>query len=67
MANRPDVFFVGPDGSMRSNRAMCQVAGHYAVDAFVGSTLQMDRYGNSSTAVAGRIAGFGGGRRIWGV
>mgnify|MGYP000849568308 FL=1 len=60
MASRPDVFFIGPDGNMRSNRAMCQVAGHYAVDAFVGSTLQVDRYGNSSAAVAGRIAGFGG-------
>jgi malonate decarboxylase alpha subunit len=60
VAARPDVFFIGPDGSLRSNRAMCQVAGHYAVDAFVGSTLQVDRYGNSSTAVSGRIAGFGG-------
>jgi malonate decarboxylase alpha subunit len=60
VAGRPDVFFIGPDGSMRSNRALCQVAGHYAVDAFVGSTLQVDRHGNSSAAVAGRIAGFGG-------
>jgi malonate decarboxylase alpha subunit len=60
VAARPDIFFVGPDGSMRSNRAFCQAAGHYAVDAFVGATLQIDRYGNSSTAVADRIAGFGG-------
>jgi malonate decarboxylase alpha subunit len=30
------------------------------VDAFVGATLQIDRYGNSSTAMADRIAGFGG-------
>lgn len=57
---RPDVFFTGPDGSMRSNRAMCQAAGHYACDLFIGSTLQMDLYGNSSTATLGRIAGFGG-------
>ncbi|HYA12905.1 MAG TPA: malonate decarboxylase subunit alpha [Syntrophales bacterium] len=57
---RSDIFFVGPDGSLRSNRAFCQAAGHYAVDAFVGSTLQIDRYGNSSTAVDDRIAGFGG-------
>ncbi|HVO66828.1 MAG TPA: malonate decarboxylase subunit alpha [Syntrophales bacterium] len=57
---RSDVFFVGPDGNLRSNRAFCQAVGHYAVDAFVGSTLQIDRYGNSSTAVADRIAGFGG-------
>jgi malonate decarboxylase alpha subunit len=57
---RSDVFFTGPDGSMRSNRAMCQAAGHYACDMFIGSTLQVDLYGNSSTATLGRIAGFGG-------
>jgi malonate decarboxylase alpha subunit len=57
---RPDVFAIGPDGSMRSNRAMCQAAGHYACDMFIGSTLQIDLQGNSSTATAGRIAGFGG-------
>ncbi|ALG73764.1 malonate decarboxylase subunit alpha [Azospirillum thiophilum] len=57
---RPDVFFTGADGSMRSNRALCQAAGHYACDLFIGSTLQMDLAGNSSTATLGRIAGFGG-------
>jgi len=57
---RPDVFFVGADGSMRSNRAMSQAAGHYACDMFIGSTLQIDLQGNSSTATLGRIAGFGG-------
>jgi malonate decarboxylase alpha subunit len=57
---RPDVFAVGPDGSMRSNRALCQAAGQYACDMFIGSTLQIDLQGNSSTATAGRIAGFGG-------
>ena len=57
---RPDVFAVGPDGSMRSNRAMCQAAGHYACDMFIGSTLQIDLQGNSSTATLGRISGFGG-------
>jgi len=57
---RPDVFFVGPDGSMRSNRALSQTAGHYACDMFIGSTLQIDLQGNSSTATLGRIAGFGG-------
>ena len=60
VAARPDIFFVGPDGSLRSNRAFSQAVGHYAVDAFVGATLQIDRYGNSSTAMADRIAGFGG-------
>lgn len=57
---RPDVFFVGPDGSMRSNRGLCQAAGHYACDMFIGSTLQIDLQANSSTATLGRIAGFGG-------
>ena len=58
--NRPDVFFTGPDGSLRSNRAYAQMAGHYALDMFIGGTLQIDEYGNSSTATSGRIAGFGG-------
>jgi len=57
---RPDIFFTGPDGSLRSNRALCQAAGHYACDLFIGSTLQIDLAGNSSTATLGRIAGFGG-------
>lgn len=60
IAARPDVFFVGADGSMRSNRAFCQAAGHYACDLFIGSTLQIDLAGNSSTATLGRITGFGG-------
>lgn len=57
---RSDVFFTGADGSMRSNRALCQAAGHYACDMFIGSTLQIDLNGHSSTATTGRIAGFGG-------
>ena len=57
---RSDVFFTGPDGSLRSNRAYCQAAGHYACDMFIGSTLQIDLAGNSSTATLGRITGFGG-------
>ena len=60
IAARSDVFFTGPDGSLRSNRAFCQAAGHYACDLFIGSTLQIDLAGNSSTATLGRIAGFGG-------
>src|SRR6478752_7209999 len=32
VAQRPDIFFTGRDGSMRSNRTMCQLAGQYAVD-----------------------------------
>lgn len=57
---RPDVFFVGRDGSLRSNRVFCQLAGQYGVDLFIGSTLQMDADGNSSTVTLGRLAGFGG-------
>jgi malonate decarboxylase alpha subunit len=60
VAARPDVFFTGHDGSLRSNRAFSQVAGHYACDLFIGSTLQMDLAGNSSTATKSRITGFGG-------
>src|ERR1700734_1751701 len=57
---RPDIFFTGRDGSLRSNRVLCQLAGQYAVDAFIGATLQMDGDANSSTVTIGRIAGFGG-------
>lgn len=57
---RSDVYFTGPDGSLRSNRAFCQVAGLYACDMFIGSTLQIDLQGNSSTVTTSRIAGFGG-------
>ncbi|MFC0152571.1 malonate decarboxylase subunit alpha [Xanthomonas dyei] len=60
IAARPDVFFTGADGSMRSNRALSQTAGLYACDMFIGSTLQIDLQGNSSTATRDRIAGFGG-------
>ena len=60
IAARPDVFFTGADGSLRSNRALCQAAGLYACDMFIGSTLQIDLAGNSSTATLDRIAGFGG-------
>jgi malonate decarboxylase alpha subunit len=57
---RRDVFFTGPDGSLRSNRTLCQMAGQYAVDLFIGSTLQMDHEANSSTVTRGRLAGYGG-------
>ncbi len=57
---RPDIFFVGPDGSLRSNRVLCQLAGQYGVDLFIGSTLQMDADANSSTVTLGRLTGFGG-------
>src|SRR5699024_2276023 len=40
--------------------ALGQVAGQYALDMFVGSTLQIDQWGNSSTVTNGRLSGFGG-------
>ncbi|HVJ34501.1 MAG TPA: malonate decarboxylase subunit alpha [Terriglobia bacterium] len=60
IAARSDIFFTGPDGSLRSNRAFCQTAGLYACDMFIGSTLQIDLDGHSSTVTTSRIAGFGG-------
>src|ERR1700688_1504933 len=60
VSSRADVFPVGPDGNLRSNRALAQVAGQYACDLFIGGTLQIDAQGNSSTATKDRIAGFGG-------
>ncbi len=57
---RSDIYFTGADGSLRSNRAFSQVAGLYACDMFIGSTLQIDLQGNSSTVTTSRIAGFGG-------
>jgi len=60
MAARSDIYFTGHDGSLRSNRMMCQNLGLYACDMFIGSTLQIDLAGNSSTITPGRIAGFGG-------
>ena len=60
MSARSDVYFTGHDGTLRSNRMLCQVAGLYACDMFIGSTLQIDLAGNSSTVTPDRIAGFGG-------
>ena len=59
-AARPDVFFTGRDGSLRSNRVLCQLAGQYAIDMFIGSSLQIDRDANSSTVTEARLPGFGG-------
>jgi len=62
----PDVFFIGSDGNMRSNRCAAHFAGLYAIDLFIGATLQIDPLGNSSTAIRGMIAGFGGGPNLGG-
>jgi malonate decarboxylase alpha subunit len=60
IAARPDIFFTGSDGSLRSNRVLCQLAGLYGIDLFIGSTLQIDGDANSSTVTLGRLTGFGG-------
>ena len=60
VSSHADIFPVGADGNLRSNRALAQVAGHYACDLFIGATLQIDAQGNSSTATKDRITGFGG-------
>ncbi len=60
VSSHADIFPVGADGNLRSNRALAQMAGQYACDLFIGATLQIDAQGNSSTATKGRIAGFGG-------
>jgi len=64
--SRPDIFPIGPDGNARSNRCFAHIAGLYAIDAFTGATLQIDKFGNSSTAIKGRIAGFGGAPNLGG-
>ncbi len=63
---RSDIFSIGADGHMRSNRCFAHIAGLYAIDLFIGATLQIDRYGNSSTAIKGMIAGFGGAPNLGG-
>ena len=60
VANRSDIFFNGADGTQRSNRAFAQLAGLYAIDMFIGGSLQIDVMGNSSTATESRMTGFGG-------
>ena len=64
--SRSDVFSSGPDGEPRTSRCNAHIAGLYAIDLFCGATLQVDRYGNSSTAIHGRIGGFGGAPNLGG-
>lgn len=66
VAERSDIFACGPDGVPRSNRCNAHIAGLYAIDLFCGATLQVDRFGNSSTAIRGMIAGFGGAPNLGG-
>lgn len=59
VASKPEIFPLGQDGSLRSNRFFGQMTGHFA-DMFIGATLQIDPLGNSSTVTAARLVGFGG-------
>ena len=61
-ALEPDVFFTGHDGSLRSEpRARAARPSQYGdPDLFIGSTLQLDAEGNSSTVTRrGGSPGFG--------
>lgn len=60
IASQKNVFFTSPDGVLKSSRSLCQMVGFYDCECFVGATLQIDADGNSSTAIQGRISGFGG-------
>ncbi|MCX7715857.1 MAG: malonate decarboxylase subunit alpha, partial [Endomicrobia bacterium] len=57
---RKDIFSVGPDNTLMSNRLYAHIVGLYGIDLFIGSTLQIDQFGNSSTVTFDRIPGFGG-------
>lgn len=59
VAKYSNIFPLGRDGSLRSNRFFGQMNGHFA-DMFIGATLQIDPLGNSSTVTAQRLVGFGG-------
>lgn len=60
IAARKDIFFTSPDGVLKSSRCLAQLVGYYDCECFIGATLQIDPDGNSSTAIRGRISGFGG-------
>jgi malonate decarboxylase alpha subunit len=59
VSSRPDIFALGRDGSLRSNRFFAQMVGHHA-DMFIGATLQIDSQAHSSTFTADRLVGYGG-------
>ena len=59
-AAHPNIFPLGQDGSLRSNRAYSHMAGQYGLDMFIGATLQMNALGDSSTVTSTRLTGFGG-------
>lgn len=66
VSSKPDIFYLGPEGHLRSSRCNAHIAGLYAIDLFIGATLQIDKFGNSSTAIKGMIAGFGGAPNLGG-
>ncbi len=58
--SKKDIFFTSADGVLKSSRCLSQMVGYYDCECFIGATLQIDPDGNSSTAISGRISGFGG-------
>src|SRR5258708_13578768 len=50
VSNHADIFPVGADGNLRSNRALAQDPGQYACDLSIGGTLQLAPQGNTPTA-----------------
>ncbi len=62
---RSDVYFTGDDGTLRSNRLICQTAGLYACDMFIGrpcrstlrATARPSRQAASRVSVAPRTWG----------
>lgn len=60
MSPNARISFISAGRHATLNRAFARAAGHYALDMFIGGTLQIDKYGNSSTATASRVSGFGG-------
>ncbi|MEV0128528.1 malonate decarboxylase subunit alpha [Dactylosporangium sp. NPDC050688] len=60
---RPDVALLCASAADRhGNLVLCQLAGQYAIDMFIGSTLQMDARANSSTVTKGGCPGSAGPR-----
>ena len=59
-AARPDVFFTGADGSLRSNRVLASWPASTPSTCSSARRCRSTRDANSSTVTDGRLSGFGG-------